>query len=101
MDINMVLRLQFFSQTGLPRLEDIFFDATLALWRLVAFFFSFYGRVHGRRKSPLDGILSIHETPGQIHEIENVPRSYIDVVVSRKWVKFHFGRTIPLNAQVS
>lgn len=25
----------------------------------------------------------------------------LDIVVSQKWVKFHFGRTISLNAQVS
>lgn len=63
------------------------------------FFFFFYC-VHigvcGYCWCPLDGILSIHETPEGLHGLENyVIWASNDKVVSSKWVKLQFWENYP------
>lgn len=50
-----------------------------------------YVGIHGYSSRPLDGILSIHETPEWLRGFENVTGPYVHITVRRTWVKFQFS----------
>lgn len=50
--------------------------------------------VDGCCRRPLDGILSIRETPQQLRGFGNVTRAYVDIARST-WVKLRFSVNYP------
>lgn len=45
-------------------------------------------RIHGYQRLLLGRIISVHETPEQLHGLENVIRPYVHKAMGNKWVKY-------------
>lgn len=90
---NRGIKAAVSSETGLPHLPD----STKLHRRHIIFIFLLYVCVHGCCRHQIGGILSICETPEQLHGLENVAGAQIHKAVSSKRVKYQFLVNYPFN----